>query len=242
MSIYPKTYFQQQNLPAEDEKLIFVLMPFAEEYREIYDDVIKPLAKEIGLKSLRADEIFGSKAIMEDILKTIAKSKIVIADVTNRNPNVFYELGISHTVKDNVIIITQSMDDVPFDLQHLRCIKYSQTLRGSQELKLQLLHTIESILQVDTISFDKKRRAVTFRERSVYLTPHEAIIIDLFLSDSTVTHEEILSGINSKTTANNPAEVTRPLISRLNNKIKKAWGEDVSIESVRGSGYHLEIQ
>lgn len=214
-------------------------MPFSEMYREIYEDVIRPLANEIGLKSLRADEIFGSKAIMEDILKTIAKSKIVIADVTNRNPNVFYELGISHTVKDNVIIITQSMDDVPFDLQHLRCIKYSQTLRGSQELKSKLLHTIEAILHIDSLSFDKKRRAITFRGRSIKLTPHEAIIVDLFLSDSTVTHEEILLAINSKTAANNAAEVTRPLISRLNSKIKKAWGEEITIESVRGVGYYL---
>ena len=242
MSIYPKTYFQQQNLPTEDEKLIFVLMPFAEKYQEIYDDIIRPLAKEIGLKSLRADEIFGSNAIMEDILKAIAKSKIVIADVTNRNPNVFYELGISHTVKDNVIIITQSMDDVPFDLKHLRCINYSQTLRGSQELKSQLRQTIEGILQIDSLSFDKKRRTITFKGKSVKLTPHQAIIFDLFQANSTVTHEEILSGINSKTTADTPAEVTRPLISRLNNKIKKAWGEDISIESIRGLGYYLEIR
>lgn len=242
MSIYPKTYFQQQNLPAEDSRLIFVLMPFAEEYREIYEDVIKPLAKELGLKSLRADEIFGSKAIMEDILRTIAKSKIIIADVTNRNPNVFYELGISHTVKDDVIIITQSMDDVPFDLQHLRCIKYSQTLRGSQDLKSQLRHTIETILNIDSINFDKKRRAITFRGKSIILTPHEAIIMELFLADSTVTHEEILSGINSKTASNNPAEVTRPLISRLNSKIRNTWSENISIESVRGVGYHLETK
>ena len=242
MNIYPKTYFQQKNLPAEDAKLIFVLMPFAEEHREIYDDVIKPLANEMGLKAIRADEIFGSKAIMEDILKAIAESKIIIADVTNRNPNVFYELGISHTVKDDVIIITQTMSDVPFDLQHLRCIKHSQTLRGSQELKSQLMHTIETIIHVDTVNFDKKRRTITFRGKSVKLTPHEAVIMELFLSDSTVTHEEILSGINSKTVSNNPAEVTRPLTSRLNDKIKRTWSEDISIEFVRGTGYYLETK
>ena len=242
MSIYPKPYFQQANLPAEDPRLIFVLMPFAAEYKEIYDDVIKPLVLEMGLKPLRADEIFGSRAIMEDILRTIAESRIIIADVTKRNPNVFYELGISHTVKDDVIIITQSMDDVPFDLQHLRCIKYSQTLRGSQDLKLQLRSTIEAALHIDGINFDKKRRTMTYQGKRVKLTPHEALIMELFLRDATVAHEEILSQIQSKAESSNPAGVTRPFISRLNNKINRAWGENISIESVRGTGYHLEIK
>ncbi len=134
------------------------------------------------------------------------------------------------------------MDDVPFDLQHLRCIKYSQTLRGSQELKSQLRHTIETIVQVDTVNLDKKRRMITFRGKSVKLTPHEAVIMELLLADSTVSHDEILSKINSKTASDNPAEVTRPLISRFNDKIKRVWSENISIESVRGAGYYLETK
>ena len=245
MPIYPKTFFTQENLPNEDAKLIFVLMPFAEEFKEIYDDVIKPLAEEMGLESLRADEIFGLGPIMEDILKMIAKARIIVADVTKRNPNVFYELGISHTVKTDVIIITQTMEDVPFDLQHLRCIEYSQTLRGSLELRSQLKSTIESILYSGGINFDSKRRTITYKGKSVYLTPHEAQIIELFLinpTNTTITHEEILSKIQSKAASKNPAKVTRPLISRLNNKINAIWGKSISIQSVRGTGYYLEIK
>ena len=242
MPIYPKTFFNQEDLPAEDAKLIFVLMPFADEYKEIYDDVIKPLVEEMGLKSLRADEIFGLGAIMEDILKMIAKARIIIADVTERNPNVFYELGISHTVKNDVIIITQTMDDVPFDLQHLRCIEYSQTLRGSLDLRSQLKSTIEAILYTEGIIFDKRRRTISYKGKSVNLTPHEARIMELFLSNPTITHEEILSKIQSKTGSKNPAEVTRPLISRLNSKINAIWGQNISIQSVRGTGYYLETK
>jgi hypothetical protein len=241
MPIYPKKFFSQKNIPTEDEKLIFVLMPFAEKYKEIYEDIIKPLVKEMGLRSLRADEIFGPGAIMEDILRLIAKARIIIADVTGRNPNVFYELGIAHTVKNDVIIITQNLDDVPFDLRHLRYIEYSQTLRGSQYLRSELKNTIESLLPVEGIAFDKKRRIISYKGKSAHLTPHEAHIIELFLSGSTVTHEEIVSQTKSKTRSKNPAEVTRPLISRLNSKIDAIWGEDIGIQSVRGTGYYLEI-
>ena len=228
MPIYPKTFFTQKNLPAEDAKFIFVLMPFAKEYKEIYDDVIKPLVKEMGLKSLRADEIFGSGAIMEDILKMIAKARIVIADVTKRN--------------HDVIIITQTLDDVPFDLRHLRYIEYSPTLRGSQYLRSELKSTIETLLPIEGIIFDKKRRTISYKGKSAHLTPHEARIIELFLSNPTITHEEILSQVNSKTGSMDPAEVTRPLISRLKNKIDAIWGENISIRSVRGTGYYLETK
>lgn len=241
MPIYPKNFFSQKNIPPEEDKLIFVLMPFAEKYKEIYEDVIKPLVKEMGLRSLRADEIFGPGAIMEDILKSIAKARIIIADVTGRNPNVFYELGIAHTVKNDVIIITQALEDIPFDLRHLRYIEYSQTLRGSQYLKAELKSTIESLLPIERIAFDKKRRIISYKGKSTHLTPHEARIIELLLSNSTVTHEEIVAQTKSKTGSKNPAEVTRPLISRLNNKIDAIWGNTIKIQSVRGTGYYLEI-
>lgn len=147
MGIYPKEFLNQKDSWDENAKLVFVLMPFSEVDKEIYEDVIKPSMNELGLNCLRADEIFGFKAIMEDILRYIATAKIIIADVTGRNPNVFYELGISHTIKDNVVIITQTLDDVPFDLRHIRCIVYTHTLRGLQKLRVDLTNTVSTVLE-----------------------------------------------------------------------------------------------
>jgi len=120
----------------------FVLMPFREEYEEVYQDIIKPLLEELAYHCLRADEIYGSTAIIQDIWENIQIAGLIIADMTGKNPNVFYELGLGHAIGKNVILITQSVEDVPFDLRHLRCIVYKHSLRGLIELRDKLRKTI----------------------------------------------------------------------------------------------------
>jgi DeoR/GlpR family transcriptional regulator of sugar metabolism len=101
--------------------------------------------KDLLMKCNRADDLYSSEPIMESILRGIASSEIVIADVTDRNANVFYELGIAHTVKDRCIILTQNLDDVPFDLRHLRCIGYDNTISGATKLKRDLTNAIRDL-------------------------------------------------------------------------------------------------
>jgi hypothetical protein len=119
-------------------------MPFDESFDELYQEVLKECLEETNFNVIRADELYGSKPIMEDILNRIESSEIVVADLTGRNPNVFYELGIAHCRKenDNLIIITQELDDVPFDLKPYRIIKYQPTISGAKALKKQLKNTI----------------------------------------------------------------------------------------------------
>lgn len=133
-----------------NESLCFVLMPLNnQKLQEIYEDQVKPTVEgaELKLKCIRADNLYGTRPIIEDIWKSINEAKIIIADVTERNPNVFYEIGIAHTVGKNVIIISQDMDDVPFDLRHLRCIIYETTPRGAKNLVEQLKSTILSLIK-----------------------------------------------------------------------------------------------
>ena len=92
--IYPKFFFedkQNKNKNEGDEHTssIFVIMPFANQFTDVYNKGIKSLARKMELDCVRADEIFRSKPIMEDILRYIYKSQIIIADTTGRNPNVF---------------------------------------------------------------------------------------------------------------------------------------------------------
>ena len=84
--------------------------------------------------------------IMGDVWTAINGCKFAIADCTGRNPNVFYELGIAHTLGKPVVLMTQNMDDVPFDLQQFRVIVYEFTPRGMKALEMQLERTIASIL------------------------------------------------------------------------------------------------
>jgi hypothetical protein len=127
--------------------LLFVLMPFSENLRPVFDDHIMVIAKELGLDAGRADDFFSPDSIMRDIWSAICTSQVVIADCTGRNPNVFYETGIAHALGKKTILISQVLDDVPFDLRHLRVIVYEYTPRGMKEFEETLRGTLQSILR-----------------------------------------------------------------------------------------------
>jgi hypothetical protein len=84
---------------------------------------------------MRADDIFApGNYITENIWKLVNRSALLIADVTNKNPNVFYELGIARTVGRDVILISQKKEDVPFDIQNLQYYLYTYDENGKQKL------------------------------------------------------------------------------------------------------------
>jgi len=85
--------------------------------------------------------------LTSDIWEKINRARFIVADLTGKNPNVFYEVGLAHAIGKDVILITQSMDDVPFDLKVLRCIVYSFTPRGMKELENRLIQTIRKIMK-----------------------------------------------------------------------------------------------
>jgi hypothetical protein len=135
------------SIPRHDSKTrcdVFVLMPFVAELKPIYDDHIKNACTESGLFSLRADDFFHIGHIMQDVWSAIYLAKWIIADCTGRNTNVFYELGIAHTLGKRVIIITQDENDVPFDIRHIRYFKYEFTPRGMKALETALVKVFKS--------------------------------------------------------------------------------------------------
>lgn len=125
---------------------VFVLMPFAEELKPVYEDHIKDTIKKFNLSIARADDFFSHNAIMDEIWSAIYYSKVIIADCTGKNPNVFYEIGLAHAIGRPVILITQNPDDVPFDLRHIRYIYYNNTPRGMKKFEETLSLTVSGIL------------------------------------------------------------------------------------------------
>ena len=103
----------------------FVLMPFNLEFDKIFNDLIKPALEEVGYDVKRADSILNQQNILKDVVRGIAEADLVVADLTSVNPNVFYELGISHTMQKPTVLLTQSLEDVPFDLKSYRAVLYS---------------------------------------------------------------------------------------------------------------------
>ena len=137
-----------------DPNLLFALMPFKEPWSDrIWDRMIRPIAAECGLQAQRADDLYGHD-IMEDIWSSILRARIVVADITSRNANVFYELGIAHTLGKDVILLTQSIQDIPFDLNRYRHIVYADNLDGYDTLTKQLRGTIQDLVKQDARTSD----------------------------------------------------------------------------------------
>ena len=127
---------------------LFVLMPFNDDLKPVYEDHIKKVAASLNLSAKRADDFFTADAIMRNIWSAIYASHLVIADCTGRNPNVFYEIGIAHTIGRPVILIAQNKDDVPFDIRHIRYIQYDLTPSGLREFEDRLRKTIQHELGI----------------------------------------------------------------------------------------------
>ena len=127
-----------------DRQLVFVLSPFEDPFDTLFREHIRPTVENLGLACIRADDIFRNRAIMEDVWEHINKARLLIADLTDENPNVFYEVGIAHTVGKEVILIAKSIDDVPFDLGYLRCVIYD---RGYKTFAEELAKTISEVLK-----------------------------------------------------------------------------------------------
>jgi hypothetical protein len=109
-----------------DKKLTaFVIMPFEAGFDPVYQLFIREALSLAGLEVVRADDIRSQRNILSDVVEWIAKSELIVADLTGENPNVFYELGIAHALAKPVLLLTQSIEDVPFDLRSYRLLPYS---------------------------------------------------------------------------------------------------------------------
>jgi len=113
----------------------FILMPFSEPLNEVYEFLIKGALIEAGYKVSRADDIKSQSNILEDIISGIMQSSLIVADLTDSNANVYYELGIAHALQKKVVLITQEIEELPFDLRSYRVIPYSTHFSKMNEAK-----------------------------------------------------------------------------------------------------------
>jgi hypothetical protein len=129
-------------------KRCFIVMPFGHaDLESIYDDILKPMVKVCKLKCQRGDDLFGSNIVMDDIRDSIERADIVIADLTRQSANVFYEVGIAHTIGRPVLLIAQSTEDVPFDLRHHRVLLYENSMSGGKKFEKKLKKNLLAMLK-----------------------------------------------------------------------------------------------
>ncbi len=128
------------------EKLFaFVLMPFNKEFDDIYKLGIKSAVESLGMIVNRVDEqVFHREGILERIYNQIDVADFIIADMTDRNPNVFYEVGYAHAKKKVCILLTSRADDIPFDLKHHRHIVYNNSISLLKNALIEDIKVIEA--------------------------------------------------------------------------------------------------
>lgn len=134
--------FEISEIERIEPSLVSVMMPFDMAFNSVHEK-LKETTSGLNLHCRRADDIWENPAIIQDVVSLIDHSRVVICDCTGRNPNVFYEIGIAHTLGRETILLTQNEYDIPFDLRHLRYVKY---LNNSEGLKL-LGETVSSRLR-----------------------------------------------------------------------------------------------
>jgi len=106
----------------------FVMQPFGGHLGTYYESIFRPAIEQAGLEPVRADDdIFATGKIMDQVWRGIRQAKVLVAELTSKNPNVFYELGLAHALEKPVVLVSSNQEDVPFDLRHIRAIFYDQT-------------------------------------------------------------------------------------------------------------------
>ncbi|WP_035423388.1 hypothetical protein [Asticcacaulis benevestitus] len=141
------TVFTVSEATAIDASQMSAMMPFDAGFTPVYE-AIQRAGASVGMTVNRADDIWIHHQIMQDIVSLIDRSRIIVADCTGKNPNVFYEVGIAHALGREVILITQHIDYVPFDLRHLRVITYYPNAEGLQALEMAIRDRSRTLLSI----------------------------------------------------------------------------------------------
>jgi AbiJ N-terminal domain 5 len=120
-----------------ETNVLSVMMPFEGKFSGTYA-AIRSVCAKLRIECRRADDIWDNSILIQDVFDLIFTSRAVITDFTDRNPNVFYETGVAHTLGKLVIPITQSVSDIPFDLRHHRALTYLPNAEGLLKLEADL--------------------------------------------------------------------------------------------------------
>jgi len=129
---------------AVETNVLSVMMPFDAKFSGTYA-AIRNVCARLGIVCKRADDIWDNSILIQDVFDLIFTSKAVITDFTDRNPNVFYETGVAHTLGKLVIPITQSANDIPFDLRHHRALTYLPNAEGLLKLEEDLAKKLAKV-------------------------------------------------------------------------------------------------
>jgi hypothetical protein len=124
----------------------FVVMQFSEPYNEVYSQVIRDTCRLFGLEAVRADEIYGPGLIIKDVIDQILNSRVVIADISPPNPNVYFEVGYALAWGKPIVLLAKKGTDLPFDVSAFRVLFYEDSISGKSRVEEGLKRHLRAIV------------------------------------------------------------------------------------------------
>lgn len=163
-----------------NKETCFIIMPFGGWFDTYYRDIYCAAIGECNLQAKRADDLFRASSIIQDIWRFTKEAKVILADLTNKNPNVFYELGLAHALAKPAVLITQNIEDVPFDLRGLRIIEYNKNAPDwGEKLKKDLVSAITETLDSPLETIPTTYLEATSKKKSAEVSQTELELLDM---------------------------------------------------------------
>ncbi len=192
----------------EKQKICFVIMPFSEERLEVYKYAVAPACEAAGFRAVRVDELKGHFNINKKIIQHLFRADAVVAELSDMNPNVFYEMGVAHAIGNKTIMCAQSANDLPFDIRNYRCIIYKQSIDGLKALEKEIA---ESLHDFPNWSRDASNPVQDFKPR---------------LRGETVPAEE-LAKLQAELRQKN-ADLAKAVLRAEHEALKKRWQSETA--------------
>ena len=217
-------------VPVTKPKTCFVIMPIADHpdyeaghFDRVYEYLIKPACIRAGYDPRRADDNKASNMIMFDILKKIMECDMAICDLSSKNANVFYELGLRQAFNKKTILITDGRENAPFDIAAFRYVRYSASLRIDTVLSdtdaiIEMLDETENAPEDDVNSIVKLLKIQPAHVDKLQLSQQESVLFDMFKSVDNKLNI-LANSVNHINKKNNTLSVLRTRGTYNENKI-----------------------
>ncbi|MEI7733153.1 MAG: hypothetical protein WCO56_26510 [Verrucomicrobiota bacterium] len=193
--------------PDTSRETCFIIMPFGGWFDEYHKLIYKPAIEAAHLNPIRADDVYRSGTIINDIWNFTKKAKLVLADLTGKNPNVLYELGLAHALAKPAILVAEMIDDVPFDLRALRIILYNKNEpQWDKKLSEKITKAVNEIMASELSAVlptflevrpDSEKKKISEQDKTLLELRAELNLLKMEVrSKSPCSSEEILSTVS----------------------------------------------
>lgn len=164
----------------ETKGMCFTIMPFGGWYDDYYKEVFLPAIKAANMKPRRADDVFRPGTIVQDIWNYTKKADIILADLSDKNANVLYELGLAHAIAKPAILVTESLDDIPFDLRALRVIEFDKNAPNwGKILENKITRAINEIFENPLQSIPAAFLEIDEAQKTKKVSPNELELLEI---------------------------------------------------------------